>query len=59
MVFNIITYLIIFAALAYSVKNIYLIFFEKKPTCTGCTAGNLCNLKKPGYPHKVGHSHFS
>jgi hypothetical protein len=59
MVFDIITYIIIFAAFAYSIRSIYLMFFKKRSACAGCAAGNLCNLKKPGYPHKVGHSHFS
>ena len=46
MIFNLITYIIIFAALAYSVKNIYLMFFIKKSKCVACAAGNLCSLKK-------------
>jgi len=46
MIFNLITYIIVFAALAYSVKSTYLILFKKKSKCTTCASGNLCNLKK-------------
>jgi len=46
MILNIITYIIILAALAYTFKNFYLMFFGKKSKCAACAAGNLCKLKK-------------
>ncbi len=46
MIYNFITYIIIFAALAYSVKSTYSILFNKKSKCAGCASGDVCKLKE-------------